>query len=117
MNRLTALAASILIAASLPALGQQTPPAAAPAAAPAASPAAPKPSCGLKPEYPGNLASDNMKRAWQRDFVAYLECLKKFATDQQQIAQDHIAAANAAADEYNAGVKEYNETAQKASGK
>ncbi len=109
MNRLHALVASLVIGTALPALAQTPAPASAPvAAAPA------KPNCGAKPEHPGRLASDNMKRAWQRDANAYLECLKKFATDQQQIAQDYIKAANATVDEYNAAVKEFQDAAQKA---
>jgi hypothetical protein len=126
MNRLHALAASLALA-SWSVLAQQTPATPAPAqpAAPSGSVSAPatapagaggvvKHSCGAKPEHPGKLASDNMKRAWQRDATTYLECLRKFATDQQQVAQDYIKAANAAVDEYNASVKEFNEAAKAA---
>jgi hypothetical protein len=116
MKRL-ALAAALGLAAALPALAQTPAAPAAPAAAPAASAPAvsmPKPNCGTKPEHPGRLASDNMKRAWQRDANAYLECLKKFATDQQAIAQEYIKAANATVDEYNTSVKEFQDAAQKA---
>jgi hypothetical protein len=113
----TALAASLAFAAALPVLAQTPAAPAAPAASATATPAAPvaaKPSCGAKPEHPGRLASDNMKRAWQRDANAYLECLKKFAMDQQAIAQEYIKSANATVDEYNATVKEFQEVAQKA---
>ena len=120
MARLHALAATLAVAV-LPALAQTPAPAAAPstaapsAAAPAASAAATmKPSCGTKPEHPGRLASDNMKRAWQRDATTYLDCLKKFANDQQQLAQDYIKSANATVDEYNTAVKEFQDAAQKA---
>jgi hypothetical protein len=113
MNRLHALAASLVLAAALPALGQTPAPTAAAPAAPSAAPPA-KHNCGAKPEHPGRLASDNMKRAWQRDANAYLECVKKFANEQQQIAQDYIKAANAAVDEYNASVKEFQAAAQQA---
>jgi hypothetical protein len=117
MTRLHALAASIAFAA-WPALAQQANPAAAgqgPAATPVPAAALAKHSCGAKPDHPGKLASDNMKRAWQRDATTYLECLRKFATDQQQVAQDSIKAANAAVDEYNAAVKEFNDAAKAAS--
>jgi hypothetical protein len=91
---------------------------AAPAAPSTASTAAvPKPECGAKPgEYPGNLASDNVKRAWQKDFVAYIDCLKKFVEEQQALAEPHVKASNAAISEYNASVKAYNEQVQKAKG-
>jgi len=87
------------------------------AAAPASSAPIPKPECGAKPgEYPGNLASDNQKRQWQKDYVAYIDCLKKFVEEQQALAEPHVKAANAAIGEYNAGVKAYNDEIQKAKG-
>src|SRR5215813_196990 len=48
----------------------------APAAAPAASSTAsllPKANCGERPEHPGRLASDAMKRNWRTAANAYLE--------------------------------------------
>ena len=96
--------------------------AAAQTSAPAAStPAAstepiPKASCGKPDEYPGNLASDNQRRNWQKEYVGYIDCLKKFIEEQQALAQPHIKASNAAIVEYNAGVKAYNDTVQKAKG-
>jgi hypothetical protein len=83
--------------------------------APAAA-APPKPKCGKPAEYPGNLASDNQKRTWQKEYVAYIDCLKKFIEEQQALAEPHVKASNAAIAEYNAGVKAYNETVQKAKG-
>jgi hypothetical protein len=84
---------------------------------PAASTApVPKPECGKPSEYPGNLASDNQKRTWQKDYVTYIDCLKKFIEDQQALAEPHVKASNAAIAEYNAGVKAYNDTVQKAKG-
>jgi hypothetical protein len=117
MKRLSALATSLVFAAALPAYAQTAAPAAPATAtpAPAASPASlPKANCGAKPDHPGKLASDNMKRAWQRDANTYLECLRKFAGEQQQLAQDYIKAANATVDEYNSAVKEFQDAAQKA---
>lgn len=77
----------------------------------------PKPGCAAKPgDYPGNLASDTQKRAWQKDFVAYIDCLKKFIEEQQALAEPHVKASNAAIAEYNAGVKAYNDQVQKAKG-
>ena len=94
------------------ALAQQSAPA-APAATPAPSP---KHSCAKPGEFPGNLASDNQRRAWQKEYVGYVDCLKKFIEEQQALADPHVKAANAAINEYNAGVKDYNEQIQKAKG-
>ncbi|HEX6137054.1 MAG TPA: hypothetical protein VF059_05320 [Casimicrobiaceae bacterium] len=101
-----------------------TPPAATPPAAPApAAPAAaastpvPRHDCVKPGEYPGNLASDTQKRSWQKEYVGYVDCLKKFIEVQQSIAAPHVKASNAAIDEYNAGVKDYNEQIEKAKNK
>jgi len=117
MKHRVALAVSAVAFAALAAqAGAQTAPADS-SAAPASSAPVPKPECGAKPgEYPGNLASDNQKRTWQKDFVAYIDCLKKFIQDQQALADPHVKAANAAINEYNAGVKAYNDEIQKAKG-
>jgi len=89
----------------------------APAATGTAAAPTPQPQCGAKPgEYPGNLASDTQKRNWQKEFVAYIDCLKKFIEEQQALAEPHVKASNAAIAEYNAGVKAYNDQVQKAKG-
>jgi hypothetical protein len=75
--------------------------------APAAQPSAiPKPDCGEKPRYPGPGASELQQREWRKDANAYLECFKKFASDQRALAQQYLDAANAVIDQYNATVKE-----------
>ena len=81
-----------------------------------ATPAAPPPRhSGTKPgEFPGNLASDNQKRNWQKEYVSYVDCLKKFIEEQQALAEPHIKASNDAINEYNAGVKAYNAEVEKA---
>lgn len=110
-----ALAVFVLAAAAACASAQTAAPAATAApATPAAAP--PKPECSKPGEYPGNLATDNQKRSWQKDFVAYVDCLKKFIEEQQALAEPHVKASNAAIAEYNAGVKEYNDQIQKAKG-
>jgi len=117
MNHRAALVVAAIAFAGVAAqAGAQT--ATAPAtAAPASSAPIPKPECGSKPgDYPGNLASDNQKRAWQKEYVAYIDCLKKFVEEQQALAEPHVKAANAAINEYNAGVKAYNDEIQKAKG-
>ena len=108
--RTTHLIALFALAAA-PALAQNT---AAPSAAPA-TPAAdvPKHSCGKPGEFPSGLASDTQKRTYQKEFVAYTDCLKKFAMDQQKIAEPHAKAANEAANEYNNAVRAFNEQVEK----
>lgn len=106
-----ALAAAV--GASCSAFAQQ-PATPAPTPAAAAADATPKHSCTHPEEFPGKLASEMRLKNWQKDFVAYIDCLKKFYDDQQALAKPHVDAANAAVVEYNNGVKEYNATMQKA---
>ena len=103
----------LLALAAAPALAQT--PAPAPASTPASTPAAdvPRHNCGKPGEFPGGLASDTQKRTYQKEFIAYTECLKKFATDQQKLAEPHAKAANEAANEYNTAVKAFNEQVEK----
>jgi hypothetical protein len=86
----------------------QSPPAPAPDAAP------PKHNCAKPGDYPGNLASDTQRRSWQKEYVAYTDCLKKFINDQKAIAEPYVKAYNAAVDEYNESVKTFNEQIEKA---
>ena len=94
----------------------------APAQTAAPSPSAssapvPKPECGPKPgEYPGNLASERQKTQWSKDYVAHLDCLKKFVEEEQAVLQARQKALEQAVNEYNSGVKAYNEQVQKAKG-
>lgn len=109
-----ALVAMMLATFAASAIAQTSAPA---ASTPAASSAPiPKPDCGKPDEYPGNLASDNQRRAWQKEYVGYIDCLKKFIEEQQALAEPHVKASNAAIAQYNAGVKAYNDTVQKAKG-
>ena len=92
---------------------------AAPAAAPARAPIAPH-GCNKPGEHPGRLASDNQRRAWVKEANDYLACLKKYAMDQQAIAQPlydpakpHADAANAAIDEHNKAVAAFKEDQEK----
>jgi hypothetical protein len=95
----------------------------------AASAFAQAPAAGGKPaahgcqkpgEHPGRLGSDANRRKWVSDANAYLECLKKYAMDQQAIAKPlldqakpHADAANSAIDEYNKAVKTLKEEADR----
>ena len=92
------------------ALGQ-TP---APAASATPDPNVPKHACVKPGEVPGSLSSDLQKRAWQKEYVAYTDCLKRFIADQKALADPHLKAFNAAVDEYNEGVRKYNEMVEKA---
>ncbi|HVO89082.1 MAG TPA: hypothetical protein VMV45_11110 [Casimicrobiaceae bacterium] len=112
MSRSLSLPMLVAAAALSGAVAAQTP---APAPAPANG-AVPKHNC-QKPEFPGNLASENQKNAWRKDFVAYVDCIKKFVTDEQALAKPHLDAANAAVDEYNSAVREYNDTIEKSKAK
>ena len=85
-------------------------------ATPASAAPVPKHTCGKPSDYPGNLASDTQKKNWQKDYVAYVDCVKKFIEEQQALAEPHVKASNDAIVEYNAAVKAYNETVQKANG-
>ena len=89
-----------------------------PAAPAAASPAAPVPrhACTKPGDWPGGLASDNQRRNWQKSYVEYVDCLKKFINEQQALAEPHVKASNDAINEYNDGVKEYNAQIEKAKG-
>lgn len=86
--------------------------AAAQQAAPASARAPIAPHGCKKPgEHPGRLASDNNRRSWVRDANDYLACLKKFAMDQQAIAQPLYDQAKPHADAANAAIEEYNKSA------
>ena len=107
ISRIVAGVALAGMAAS--ALAQQP---AAPAAAPAGP--APKHSCAKPGDFPGGLASDNQRKNWQKGYVEYVDCLKKFINEQQALAEPHVKASNDAINEYNDGVKEYNAQIEKA---
>ena len=111
MDKRSILVAAVAYAVGSPLLAQ-TP--AGGTAAPAAP--VPKHSCTKPGEFPGNLASDNQRRNWQRSYVDYVDCLKKFINEQQALAEPHVKASNDAINDYNAGVKEYNAQIEKAKG-
>ena len=91
-----------LALAAAPALAQQP-------AATTPSGDVPKHNCAKPGEFPGNLASEGQKRQYQRDYIAYTDCLKKFVSDQNKLAEPHIKAANDTVNEYNAAVKSFND--------
>jgi len=102
----------MLIAAAAVAGGAyaQTP---APAAAAAGDANVAKPNCPKPGDVPGSLASDAQRRAWQRDYTTWGDCIKKFISDQRALAEPYNKASNAAIDDYNNTVKLYNDQIEK----
>lgn len=86
----------------------------APAPAPAAGDASvTKPNCPKPGDVPGALASDGQRRAWQKDYTTWGDCMKKFINDQRAMAEPYNKASNAAIDDYNVTVKLYNDQIEK----
>jgi hypothetical protein len=67
----------------------------------------PKPNCGTKPEYPGKLAmqSDLRRNSFKREIDAYKACMLGYVEEQKVRQASHLAAANAAIQEYNDTMK------------
>ena len=88
---------AVLLVGAAVASGAFAQPAPTPAQAPAATDApVPKHACAKPGEHPGALASDTQRRGWQKEYVGYTDCLKKFINDQKAIAEPHVKAYNAA---------------------
>lgn len=84
----------------------------------AAAPIAPA-ACEKPGDHPGRLATDTMRRSWTRNANAYLECLKKYISDQQaaynayvEKAKPHLDAANGTIDEYNKAIAAFKAAAE-----
>ena len=69
-------------------------------------------SCAHPGDHPGRLASDRQKSGWEKEAVAFLECLKKFIAAQEAAAKPYNDAARAHIDAGNAAVEEYNKSAK-----
>jgi len=67
----------------------------------AASPVAIPPNKCVKPEYPGKLASSQKFTAFNKDFTAYGECIKKYVDETKVIINAAAAAGNGAVEEFN----------------
>jgi hypothetical protein len=83
-------------------------------AAPASTPNIPPHKC-VKPEYPGKLASPQKFNAFNKDFTAYSECMKKYVDDTKLILNAAATAVNGAVDEFNkfaADIKAQDEAAK-----
>lgn len=64
----------------------------------------PKHNC-VKPDYPGELASEARMKGFQKEVNDYRDCVNKFAQEQRAQAESHTAAGNKAIEEFNAFVK------------
>ncbi len=71
--------------------------------APAAAPAAPviAPNTCVKPEYPGKMASSQRFNAFNREYTAYGECVKKYVEETKALMNAAIAAVNGAVEDFN----------------
>jgi hypothetical protein len=87
-----------IAAFSLAAAAQTSAPA---ASAPAGAAPIVAPNTCVKPEYPGKPASEPKVTAFNRDFKAYGECVKKYVDQNKAIAEAATTSANRAIDEYN----------------
>ena len=101
------LLAALAFSVGAASVGAQTP-------APAPASAVPKSTCVKPDRYPGRLASDNNKKQWEREVRAWGECMKKYVADLQVGIDASIKAANASIEEYNAGIKAFQEEVTKA---
>jgi hypothetical protein len=108
--RFTALLALLALTAGTTALAQPATQSAPAAGAAAPSADLPKHNCTKPGPFPGETTStDRQLMEYGKEYKVYTDCLRKFALDQQKMAEPHMKAANAAADEYNAAVKVYND--------
>jgi hypothetical protein len=99
------LAVAVALAVATPVFAQQPAPSAPPTH-----------NCTKPGEHPGRLATDARRAAWAKSANAYIDCLKKFISEQQAIAKPlfdqakpHADAANAAIEEHNKAVVELKE--------
>jgi hypothetical protein len=72
-----------------------------------------KNTCDKPEEYPGKLASDTRRRAWQKTMDDYGTCVKKYAADQRAIVDAAMKAGNEAVEEYNGVVNKAKEAIEK----
>ncbi len=104
MNRFHSMALVALLAA-----GAATAQTAAPAAAPAATSSVLAAANCPKPDaHPGRLASDNQRRGWGKEVIAWETCAKNYVAEISAKADEAVKAANAAVARSNAAIAEYN---------
>ena len=85
-------------------------------AAPVTPTVTPTPNCEKPGDPPGTDATNLGKSAaaqrqtkWTTGMRTYLECVKAFVAEQQAAAAPHIRASNAGIEEFNKGMKTYND--------
>jgi hypothetical protein len=81
--------------------------------APATTPNIPQHKC-VKPEYPGKLASAQKFNAFNKDYTAYGECMKKYTDDTKLILNAAATAVNGAVEfnKFAADIKAQDEAAK-----
>jgi hypothetical protein len=82
------------------------------AAAPAPQVNLPKSQCEPKPVFPAGatqLAMENKRRAFDRDFEKYKTCMTAYIDERKAMHEANAALHKAAIDEYNATMKAVNE--------
>lgn len=72
-----------------------------------------KNTCEKPEDYPGKLASDTRRRAWQKSMDDYGACVKKYAADQRTIVDAAMKAGNEAVEEYNGVVTKAKQAMEK----
>jgi hypothetical protein len=100
MKLLALVFAAAAVAMSVPVAAQPTTP--------------PKNTCAKPEEYPGRLASETVRRLWNKSIETYGDCIKKYAAEQKVLAEAAIKAGNEAVDEYNAVVSKAKDDMEKA---
>ena len=85
------------LAASLAAIGGDVRAQTAPGASAVVIP----PNKCVKPEYPGKLGTSQKFTAFNKDFTAYGECIKKYVEETKVIINAAAAAGNGAVEEFN----------------
>ncbi len=107
LTAVVALVAALAVPTAALAQATATPPASPP---PAAN--APKPDCQRPDEYPGKLASDQRRLAWQKSANAYIACMKKFVEEQKALGDLHYDAARTAITTVNKDAADFNAAAK-----
>lgn len=66
-------------------------------------------NCPKPDAHPGRLSSENARRGWGKEVVAWQTCMKKYVSEIQTQADEAVKVANAAVARSNAAVNEYND--------
>ncbi len=103
------LAGAAVAQTPAPAAAQAPAPAAAQGPAPASTaPAAAEKECGKPDPHPGRIASNEKKRGWEKEVIAWQACMKKFIGELEAKADAAVKVANATVADSNATIAAYN---------